>query len=311
LPFGDGASCTGTDWSPSRFTDFIHNSEDNLEHTLFREYSTTQGRWLTPDPAALRAINPRNPQSWNQYSYVMNDPCNLTDPLGLTPCTFNVRLEGNVTDKKVLQNLKDEIRRIFQSANVGLDVAFPSNISDYDLSVQQNVGSEHVSEDALGFTPHSGTTVFDYGSVYASRVEAKAPSTLQNSANLGISLGRAGAHEIGHYLLQQVDHSTSGLMQAKFPYGDALFKPDANGRFSFDAAQALKLLVDCQRRRNPVPVIEDIRTPTIDMIDEDSLDYEFLPVVVVGDPLREVVTSRIFFYSVTFSFDFDVFDEAP
>src|SRR5205814_537281 len=51
--------------------------------TLFRRYSSTQGRWLSPDPAGLGAADPANPQSWNRYAYVLNNPINFVDPLGL------------------------------------------------------------------------------------------------------------------------------------------------------------------------------------------------------------------------------------
>ncbi len=40
---------------------------------LAREYSI-QGRWPSPDPAGLAAVNPANPQSWNRYAYVLNNP---------------------------------------------------------------------------------------------------------------------------------------------------------------------------------------------------------------------------------------------
>jgi len=49
---------------------------------LYREYST-QGRWPSPDPAGQIAADPTNPQSWNRYAYVLNDPLNLIDPSGL------------------------------------------------------------------------------------------------------------------------------------------------------------------------------------------------------------------------------------
>ena len=83
LPFGDGVSCTGTNTSFNGFTDDIHDPEDNLEHTLFRKYSSTEGRWLTPDPAGMGSADPANPQSWNRYVYVTDNAVNAVDPTGL------------------------------------------------------------------------------------------------------------------------------------------------------------------------------------------------------------------------------------
>ena len=40
---------------------------------------------MTPDPAGMAAANPTNPQSWNRYAYVMNNPLGYVDPLGLQP----------------------------------------------------------------------------------------------------------------------------------------------------------------------------------------------------------------------------------
>jgi RHS repeat-associated protein len=48
----------------------------------FREYSD-QGRWASPDPAGLAAVDPSNPQSWNRYAYVQDNPLSLVDPTGL------------------------------------------------------------------------------------------------------------------------------------------------------------------------------------------------------------------------------------
>ncbi len=50
---------------------------------LYREYNPVQGRWISPDPAGLGAVDPANPQSWNRYAYVNNGPLNHTDPQGL------------------------------------------------------------------------------------------------------------------------------------------------------------------------------------------------------------------------------------
>ena len=49
----------------------------------FREYNSVQGRWVSPDPAGVMAVDITNPQTWNRYSYLANAPLSARDPLGL------------------------------------------------------------------------------------------------------------------------------------------------------------------------------------------------------------------------------------
>ncbi len=56
-----------------------------------------QGRWLSPDPSGLAAVNPANPQSWNSYAYVANQPLTATDPLGLGTITFKTVVSECIT----------------------------------------------------------------------------------------------------------------------------------------------------------------------------------------------------------------------
>ena len=97
LPFGDGINCIGTEWNFNRFTDDVHDSESNLEHTLFRQFSSTQGRFTVPDPYQ-GSMNLGNPQSLNRYPYVMNNPVGLTDRTGLTPGATTVCLLNDKGD---------------------------------------------------------------------------------------------------------------------------------------------------------------------------------------------------------------------
>jgi len=55
---------------------------------MFREYSPAQGRWVSPDPAGLTAVNLTDPQSWNRYVYATNRPLDRVDPLGLDSWSF-------------------------------------------------------------------------------------------------------------------------------------------------------------------------------------------------------------------------------
>src|SRR6185312_194640 len=85
-PFGQLLGCASTDaGNHYRFTGDEHDTESNTEHTLFRQLSSTQGRWLSPDPY-LGSMDLGNPQSINRYSYVANSPLNAVDPTGLGTC---------------------------------------------------------------------------------------------------------------------------------------------------------------------------------------------------------------------------------
>jgi RHS repeat-associated protein len=53
-----------------------------LDHTTWRDYESSAGRWVTADPYR-GSMAVANPQSFNRYSYVQNDPLNLIDPSGL------------------------------------------------------------------------------------------------------------------------------------------------------------------------------------------------------------------------------------
>ena len=77
-PFGEPYAQTGTDLS---FTGMNSDTFAGLYDFLCREYST-QGRWPRPDPAGLAAADRSNPQSWNRYAYVINQPLTWLDPTG-------------------------------------------------------------------------------------------------------------------------------------------------------------------------------------------------------------------------------------
>jgi RHS repeat-associated protein len=80
LAFGDGATCTA---AGVQFTGQVHDSATGLDNLKARYYSPMLGRFMTPDPAGLAAVNPNDTQTWNQYAYVAGTPLEATDPLGL------------------------------------------------------------------------------------------------------------------------------------------------------------------------------------------------------------------------------------
>jgi RHS repeat-associated protein len=86
LPFGEPVRSV-----PGGSTAFDGYEPDKASRLLYaqqRYYSPTIGRFLTPDPYDGSA-HPSNPDSWNRYAFVTNDPLNKTDPTGLDPGSMN------------------------------------------------------------------------------------------------------------------------------------------------------------------------------------------------------------------------------
>jgi RHS repeat-associated protein len=82
-PFGESYAYPGG--YPQSFTGQLNDG--NMTNTTYyfpeRQYRSSQGRWLSPDPAGMGAVDPTDPQTWNRYAYVRNSPLNRVDPLGL------------------------------------------------------------------------------------------------------------------------------------------------------------------------------------------------------------------------------------
>lgn len=80
-PYGEQYAASGT--SDPSYTGQNSDTVPSLYDFLYREDSPSQGRWISPDPAGFSAADPSNPQSWNRYAYVLNNPLSLIDPTGL------------------------------------------------------------------------------------------------------------------------------------------------------------------------------------------------------------------------------------
>jgi RHS repeat-associated protein len=93
LPFGEeipagyaGRSSSllfgASDGVEQKFTGQIRDSETGLDFFAARYYASAVGRFTSPDPMNLGA-DPTDPQTWNAYAYVRNNPLALVDPMGL------------------------------------------------------------------------------------------------------------------------------------------------------------------------------------------------------------------------------------
>jgi RHS repeat-associated protein len=79
-PYGDLVSSS----APDRllFTQHERDTENFTDSTLYRQYASVQGRWLSPDPYD-GSYDLTDPQSLNRYAYLSGRPLASVDSLGL------------------------------------------------------------------------------------------------------------------------------------------------------------------------------------------------------------------------------------
>jgi RHS repeat-associated protein len=85
LPFGDGLTCPNGDQSTVHFTGKERDTESGLDNFGARYDASSMGRFMSADQLGP-GQHPGNPQSWNLYSYVLNNPLKLVDPSGKFTC---------------------------------------------------------------------------------------------------------------------------------------------------------------------------------------------------------------------------------
>ena len=94
------------------FTGLQCDPETGMTHALHRQYPVNIGRWLTADPAGKDAVKLDDPQTWNLYAYVRNDPLTLTDPSGLIH-----RHPSHLARVRIVQRATGQVGRSLFSIN--------------------------------------------------------------------------------------------------------------------------------------------------------------------------------------------------
>lgn len=93
MPFGEEITSTqtvqrninlnyGSDTVRQKFTAYERDIESDLDYAQARYYKSAHGRFTSVDPL-YDSADLEIPQSWNRYSYVINNPLRYTDPTGM------------------------------------------------------------------------------------------------------------------------------------------------------------------------------------------------------------------------------------
>jgi trimeric autotransporter adhesin len=217
LPFGDDLDCSNSTQFPTEhhFTGKERDAETGLDYFGARYYASNLGRMMSPDPFIPFNLKKdefqawiSDPQHWNKYAYVLNNPLKFTDPTGLTETIYYST--NNLTDeqKKFFNEHKDAvlgaIGKKLNEAGIK-DVVFKDGASLSNSQVTSILSNNPKGVALLSFGnssfgpwhPDSGTyggTRTDNSVVLMGNLQAGKP----DASTLIFRLGEVGAHELGH-----------------------------------------------------------------------------------------------------------------
>lgn len=66
-----------------QFTGYERDNETDLDFAQARYFANNHGRFSSADPL-MASGRPSNPQTWNRYTYVLNNPLRFIDPTGMS-----------------------------------------------------------------------------------------------------------------------------------------------------------------------------------------------------------------------------------
>lgn len=165
-----------------KFTGKERDSESGLDNFGARYDASSLGRFMTPDPIFVTKHRLIDPQEWNLYAYVRNNPTNLTDPTGkdlwmtgcgkdsptchkgyvgtwdqdhkkFTPTTIQSDQNGNFKDHKVTMDtsgihVDGKYKGVFASGTAATVVNGTGNLSGFQATLNRN---------CLGYCEAGGT----------------------------------------------------------------------------------------------------------------------------------------------------------
>ncbi len=133
LPFGEEIDSSimairninlnyGDDGIKNKFTGYRKDDETDLDFAEARMYVKTLGRFNSVDPL-MASAKPSNPQTFNRYAYVLNNPLKFVDPWGLKP-VYVSKTEGETTTYYYVDDKSDQYKDLKHS---GFTIFKPSN----------------------------------------------------------------------------------------------------------------------------------------------------------------------------------------
>ena len=222
-PFGETRLMTGNMQTDKLFTGQREMAGLGIYHFNARFYSPKLGRFLSADTLVPRHANP---QAWNRYSYVLNNPIRYTDPTGHKACEsdaqssdgckylrleaaslkadlaqkYKVKLKGKWDDKsiKAVYNAVEIVGTKLATERGTGETASQAFGAVFDGGINFTLGNENASGDCAAPTINSGGCT-------SSSSQINFWSMAGESSNDMFAMIGNVIHEIGHAYNNQLN----------------------------------------------------------------------------------------------------------
>jgi RHS repeat-associated protein len=209
-----------------KFTGKERDSESGLDYFGARYFGSALGRFTSPDPL-MASAHPENPQSWNRYSYALNNPLSVGDIDGLYPSP------AFTCDKDHSACLNDDQRRILNNSSVKIGDKTLSGEALWNAIGGQTNG-EALQNSFVNQTDGLSAVKFADGKSAISFVSS---ITGVNQDRIFASVGAGLADELSN---DSRFGTVSASLHADGGYGALSYKsndyPQGNIQFSFNAS---------------------------------------------------------------------------
>ena len=194
-PYGgiENDYCTACVAQRYKFTGKERDSESGLDNFGKRYFGSSLGRFQTPDPIGIMKQKLVDPQQWNMYAYVRNNPLRFVDPTGMytTECSNDVKKcskKFDHVDKQRQKDLRSKDIKVRQAAAAWGERGVDNGVH-VKIETQKEISSE------AGDTGNQRTDA-----ITTPGGKGNQPNiSVQLSQDLGGSdLGRVIAHEGSH-----------------------------------------------------------------------------------------------------------------
>ncbi|HZS49101.1 MAG TPA: RHS repeat-associated core domain-containing protein, partial [Blastocatellia bacterium] len=235
-----------------KFTSKERDTETGLDFFNARYYSNAQGRFTSADSSRL-SMRLRDPQSWNRYAYVLNNPLIYIDPSGLVFVRNNntgqIYFYDNIKSQEQATKELGKQFEVVTGAYIDAAAAASLQSQGYKVKVGQQVtlsANGHISLDGNGepnTTSHAGVPLFP-----TERQFVKLPLIVFTAESTPLALG--------FITLTGVGSTTLGL-SSSFTVDEAVSLGLLNGTSKL--AQVLRTIQSGFNAANPSSMLESMK----------------------------------------------------